>query len=104
MGEVAIAVAADDSKALVAELTGNDAIASDDRAPIVVEAGPAAIAVVGDRTDEAVDTGGAPIVEQALGALHVDMAVRPIPQAPDRREDAAPSPHDHRRRSSGVHA
>ena len=28
-----------------------------------------------------------PVVEQALAALHVDMAVRPIPQVPDRRED-----------------
>jgi hypothetical protein len=30
------------------------------------------------------------VIEQALAALHVDMAVRPIPQVPDRREDTAP--------------
>jgi hypothetical protein len=83
-------VTGDEAHDLVAQLTGKDAIASDDRAPVVVEAGPAAIAVVGDRTEEAVATGGAPVVEQALAALHVDMAVRPIPQVPDRREDTAP--------------
>ena len=90
MGEATLAVGGDDTRELVAQLTGKDAIAADDRAPVVVEAGPAALAVVGDRTEEAVATGGAPVVEQALAALHVDMAVRPIPQVPDRREDTAP--------------
>lgn len=86
-GEATVMVTGDETRDLVAELTGKDAIASDDRAPVVVEAGPAALAVVNDRTEESVATGGAPVVEQALAALHVDMAVRPIPQAPDRRED-----------------
>ena len=90
MGEATLTVGGDETKDLVAQLTGKDAIASDDRATVVVEAGPAALAVVGDRTEEAVATGGAPVVEQALAALHVDMAVRPIPQVPDRREDTAP--------------
>ena len=90
MGEATLTVGGEETKDLVAQLTGKDAIASDDRATVVVEAGPAALAVVGDRTEEAVATGGAPVVEQALAALHVDMAVRPIPQVPDRREDTAP--------------
>jgi len=91
-GEIALTLGSppEETKELVAVLTGKDAIASDDRAPVVVEAGPAALAVVGDRTEESVATGGAPVVEQALAALHVDMAVRPIPQVPDRREDTAP--------------
>lgn len=89
LGEVMIPLTGDDTRELFAVLTGTDAIASDDRALVVVESGPAALAVVGDRTDDAVSTGGAPVVEQALAALHVDMAVRPIPQAPDRREDTA---------------
>ena len=89
MGEATLTVTGDETRELVAQLSGNDAIASDDRAPVVVEAGPAALAVVGDRTEEALATGGAPVVEQALAALHVDMAVRPIPQVPDRREDTA---------------
>jgi len=89
MGEATLAVTADDSRELTAQLTGKDSIASDDHARVVVEAGPAALAVVGDRTEEAVATGGAPVVEQALAALHVELAVRPLPQVPDRREDTA---------------
>lgn len=90
-GEVVVTVAEGDApELLVAELTGQDAIASDDRAPVVVEAGPAALAVVSDRRDDSVTTGGAPVVEQAIAALHVDLATRPIPQPPDRREDTAP--------------
>ena len=90
LGEASLAVTGDDTRDLVAVLMGKDAIAADDRAPVLAEAGPAALAVVADRADETVATGGAPIVEQALGALHVDMALRPIPQPPDRREDTTP--------------
>jgi hypothetical protein len=75
---------------LVARLTGSDAIASDDSAPVVVEAGPGSVAVVADAVDEAAATGGAPVVEQALSALELDIAVRPIPALPDRAEDIAP--------------
>ncbi len=92
-GEVTITLPADAPEGgalVIAELTGSDAIASDDKAPVVVEAGPAALAVVSDRRDDSVATGGAPVVEQALAALHVDLATRPIPQPPDRREDTAP--------------
>lgn len=88
LGEVTLEASGEGKDAFV-ELTGKDAIASDDRATIVVESGPAALAVVGDRPDTAVATGGAPVVEQALAALHLDMAVRPLPEAPDRREDMA---------------
>jgi hypothetical protein len=72
-----------------ARLTGTDAIASDDRAPVVAEAGRGAIAVVGDASDETVATGGAPVAEQALAALRVDVDVRPIPAFPDRVDDLA---------------
>ena len=51
--------------------------------------GPAAIAVIGDNEGDAVTTGGAPVVEQALAALNPGMAIRPMPQPPDRREDTA---------------
>ena len=87
LGEAMTPVTGDDTRELFAVLSGSDAIASDDRALVVVEAGPAALAVAAERTDETATTGGAPVVEQALNALHLDMAVRPIPQAPDRRED-----------------
>lgn len=90
LGEVTLPSSGDDSRELHAVLTGTDAIASDDRALVVVESGPAAIAVVSERTDDAVTTGGAPVLEQALGALRTDLAVRPLPQVPDRKEDTAP--------------
>ncbi len=75
---------------LVARMGGGDAIAADDVAPVVLEAGPAAIAVVADPSDEAAATGGAPIVEQALTALELDVAVRPLPDFPDRSVDLSP--------------
>jgi hypothetical protein len=87
LGEATVPLTADEGHELTAVLSGKDAIASDDRALVVVESGPAALAVVGDRADETVTAGGAPVVEQALAALHLEMAVRPLPQAPDRRED-----------------
>jgi hypothetical protein len=89
-GEVSLALAKDEPVDLVARLTGADAIAADDSAFVVVEAGPSAIAVVADTADEAAATGGAPVVEQALAALRLDVAVRPIPALPDRAEDLAP--------------
>ncbi len=90
LGEVMVPFAGDDARELYVVLSGSDAIAADDRALLVVESGPAALAVVGDRNDDAVSTGGAPVVEQALAALHIEMAVRPLPQVPDRREDTVP--------------
>jgi hypothetical protein len=87
--ETTVLLPSDDSNAARARLLGADAIAADDVAPVVAEAGRGAIAVVADATDEAVATGGAPIVEQALGALKLDLDVRSIPAFPDRVEDLA---------------
>lgn len=90
-GEISLAWSGDDTRAETRDwfvaLSGRDAIAADDRAPVVVESGPAAIAVVNATRDAAMTTGGAPIVEQALAALRVDLSVRPVPQIPDRTED-----------------
>jgi von Willebrand factor type A domain/Aerotolerance regulator N-terminal len=86
-GEVTLTLPKDDPIDVVARLTGTDAIAADDEAFVVVEAGPGAIAVVADSADETAATGGAPIVEQALAALRLDIAVRPVPSLPDRAED-----------------
>lgn len=87
--EVSLDLPKDAPNDLVAKLGGADAIASDDVAPVVLEAGAAAVAVVGDVTTEVGATGGAPIVEQALGALKLDVALRPLPELPDRAEDLA---------------
>ncbi len=88
-GEVVVPVAADAPGDLVAVLAGKDAILADDAAPVVTDVGPSALAVAGDPATETTVTGGPPVVEQALAALHTDMVVRPVPQPPDRAEDFA---------------
>lgn len=87
--EVALLLPTGDAHAARAKLSGRDAIAEDDTAPVVPEGAPGAIAVVIDSSDEAVATGGAPIVEQALGALKLEVEATPIPAVPDRAEDLA---------------
>jgi hypothetical protein len=86
-GDVRIAVPRDAAGDLVARLEGTDAIAVDDEATVVPEAAAPAIAVIADTPDETTVTGGAPIVEQALAALRLDVALRPIPAVPDRLVD-----------------
>ncbi len=88
--DVTLTLPNDDATEVTAKLGGVDAIASDDVAPVVTEASAGAIAVVADTGDEAAATGGAPIVEQALTALKLDVAVRPLPAVPERAEDFAP--------------
>jgi hypothetical protein len=75
---------------LVARLSGSDSIPADDVAPVIMEAGPGSVAVVSDPAEEATATGGAPVVEQALLALELEVAARPLPALPDRLEDLAP--------------
>jgi hypothetical protein len=85
--EVTVLLPSDDAIPTRVRLSGSDAIASDDVAPVISEAGRGAIAVVADATSEAVATGGAPIAEQALSAIKLDVDVQPIPAFPDRAED-----------------
>jgi len=86
-GQATVLLPSEDAAPARAVLVEKDAIAADDGAPVLPEAGRGAIAVVADSADEAVATGGAPIVEQALSALKLDVDVRPIPVFPDRAED-----------------
>ena len=86
-GDVRLTVPGDAPRDLVARLEGEDAIASDDQATVVPEAAAPAVAVIADTLDETTVTGGAPIVEQALAALRLDVALRPIPAVPDRLVD-----------------
>ncbi len=88
-GDVTLDVPGEEPAEVTVRLTGHDAIAADDQAPAVVQAGPTAIAVVADDAEEAIATGGAPIVEQALAALRLDLAVHPIPEPPEREGDLA---------------
>ncbi len=80
----------DASGELVARLSGKDAIAADDVAPVLTTAGQLAIAIVADPASSKLATGGAPPVEQALAALELDMQVRPLPIVPDHSDELAP--------------
>jgi hypothetical protein len=84
---VRIPLPKDVSGDLVARLEGADAIGADDVATVVPEAAAPAIAVVADAPEETTVTGGAPIVEQALASLRLDVAIRPVPSVPDRTVD-----------------
>ncbi len=87
--EISVQLPNDDAAPVLARLAPGDAIAADDVAPVLPEAGRGAVAVVADATEESVVTGGAPIVEQALSALKLDVDLRPLPAMPDRSEDLA---------------
>jgi hypothetical protein len=74
---------------LTARLTGKDAIAADDAAPVVASSGELSIAIAADPAGAKLVTGGAPPVEQGLAALERDIRLRPVPLVPDRPEDLA---------------
>ena len=85
--EATVLLPSDHASPARARLSGQDAIASDDVAPVIPEPARGAVAVVVDASGEAVATGGGPVSEQALAALKLDVDVRPIPAFPDRAED-----------------
>jgi hypothetical protein len=74
---------------LVATLTGGDAIADDDAAPVLASSGALVVGAVADPSNAGIATGGPPAAEQALSALRLDLQVRPLPLLPDRSEDFA---------------
>ncbi len=87
--EVPIDLPNDAPEILRAVLTGGDAIAEDDEAPILASGGALPIAVVVDAASSHVVTGGAPPIEQAFAALQLDAQVRPLPTVPERPQDLA---------------
>ncbi len=68
---------------LRAALTGGDAIAEDDEAPVISAGGALPIAVVVDAMATRVATGGPPPIEQALTALQLDAQIHPLPSVPE---------------------
>jgi Mg-chelatase subunit ChlD len=64
------------------ELTGKDQNPDDDRAEVAPESRAMSLAVHVDGTSEAVVTGGAPVLEQALHALPHGLPVRPLTELP----------------------
>ena len=88
--DAVLMLSAEPAGELVARMGGVDAIATDDVATVMTESGPGALAVIGDTASESAATGGAPLIEQALAALKLEIGVRPIPVFPERAEDLAP--------------
>jgi hypothetical protein len=87
LAEVPIDLPNDAPEFLRAVLTGGDAIAEDDEAPVLASGGALPIAVVVDSASAHVATGGAPPVEQAFAALQLDADVHPLPTVPERPQD-----------------
>jgi len=77
----------DTSIQLYVALTGEDAIAADDVAPVVAIGGRLRVGVATDATESAVATGGPPPVEQAFAALQLGVQVQPLSTVPDRADD-----------------
>ena len=65
------------------ELSGGDALASDDRASVAAESAALGVLVVADAANASAETGGAPVLEQALTALESQAALHPIALLPD---------------------
>lgn len=86
--DVNVDVAKEEQGERTAYLLGGDAIASDDSAPVLVQT-TGAIGVVAEAVDETAVTGGPPVLEQALDALHTELATRPLPAVPDQATDFA---------------
>jgi hypothetical protein len=74
---------------LFAVLTGSDAIAADDRAPVVSLGGELRVGIVSNEPETRVATGGPPPVEQAFRALELGVVVRPLATVPDQADELA---------------
>jgi hypothetical protein len=85
--EIALELPAGAPERLTVALTGTDAIAEDDRAPVVPAGGALPMAVVVDATTNRIATGGPPPIEQALAALELDAQVHPLPTVPEQPEE-----------------
>lgn len=85
--DVSFELPTDAPEHLYVALTGADAIAADDLAPVITEGGSLSIAVVVDTTSTHVATGGPPPIEQAFAALELDTQVRPLPSVPEHADE-----------------
>jgi len=65
------------------ELSGADALASDDHAVVAAESAALGVLVVADVANASAETGGAPVLEQALGALESNAVLHPVALLPD---------------------
>jgi von Willebrand factor type A domain/Aerotolerance regulator N-terminal len=74
---------------LVARLAGGDAIADDDRMAVIPESSGASIGILSKR-DEALMTGGPPVLEQAFAALESSVGLTPLTSFPEQPDDLLP--------------
>jgi hypothetical protein len=65
------------------ELSGGDALASDDRCPLAAESAALGVMVAVDVSNASAKTGGPPVLEQAVAALETSAALHPIAILPD---------------------
>lgn len=68
-------------------ITGKDAIAEDDVAPVAAPSKQTSIGVLADAAASKLETGGAPPVEQAFAALELGSIVKPLPTIPEHAEE-----------------
>ncbi|MFT3767734.1 MAG: VWA domain-containing protein [Minicystis sp.] len=85
--EIAVEIPKSAPEVLRAALTGSDAIAEDDEAPVVAAGGALPMGVVVDAAATRVATGGAPPIEQAFAAMELDAQVRPLPAVPEQADE-----------------
>jgi hypothetical protein len=88
-GEQTLTLEAKPGAATAAELSPGDRNPDDDRAEIAPESRELSLAALLDAQSEAVATGGAPLLEQALHALSYGVPVRPLTEAPREASDLA---------------
>lgn len=81
-GEQTLTLEAKPDTAGAVELTGGDQNPDDDRAEVAPESRGLSLAVHVDSEGEAVATGGAPLLEQALHSLSYGAPVRPLAELP----------------------
>jgi hypothetical protein len=81
-GEQALSLELKGATQSFVELLGQDQNPDDDRAEIAPESRGLSVAVLADPEREAVVTGGAPVLEQALHALASSASVRPLSELP----------------------
>jgi len=65
------------------ELNGGDAQKGDDRCPLAAQSAALGVMVAADVSNASAETGGPPVLEQALGALESSAALHPIALLPD---------------------
>jgi von Willebrand factor type A domain/Aerotolerance regulator N-terminal len=65
------------------ELNGGDALKQDDRSPLAAESAALGVLVLADVSESGAQTGGPPVLEQAVSALESNAVLHPIALLPD---------------------